>query len=101
MTQPIPPTGQSTAAVAPAAGRKKTGESPVLAKACQDFEAIFLQAMFKGMRSTGVEGGLLDQGKEQELFQEMMDAEVAKAAAAQNTLGIAKAMLRQFEEKKD
>ncbi|NTV14066.1 MAG: hypothetical protein HGA96_09105 [Desulfobulbaceae bacterium] len=89
----------STAAT-PTPGRKTPGESPVLKKACQDFEALFLHAMFKGMRSTSIEGGLLENGKEQEIFQDLLDTEVANAAAAQNTLGIAQSLLRQFEEKK-
>lgn len=88
------------AAAAPSADRKNKGESPALNKACQDFEALFLHALFKGMRSTGVEGGLMEKGKEQEIFEDLLDTEVANAAAAKNTLGIAQSLLRQFEGKK-
>ena len=86
--------------VAPAPARKGAVEDPALAKACQDFEAIFLQSLFKSMRSSMIEGGLIEKGQEQEIYQELLDMEVAKAAAAQNTLGIGRAMLRQFQEKK-
>jgi len=86
---------------AAAAGRqKKNSGSPALNKACQDFEAIFLHELFKGMRSTGIESGLLEKGKEQEIFQDMLDTEVSNAAASKNTLGIAKTLLRQFDKKK-
>lgn len=101
MTMPIDTSNQPPAAAAPTERRKNPGESPALNKACQDFEALFLRAMFKGMRSTGIESGLLEKGKEQEIFQDMLDTEVANAAAAQNTLGIAQSLLRQFEGKKD
>lgn len=101
MTLPIDANNKPSAAAAPTGQRKNPGESPALNKACQDFEALFLRAMFKGMRSTGIEGGLLEKGKEQEVFQDMMDTEIANAAAAKNTLGIAQSLLRQFEEKKD
>jgi len=101
MTLPIDASNKPPAAAVPTERRKNPGASPALNKACQDFEALFLKAMFKGMRTTGIESGLLEKGKEQEVFQDMMDTEVANAAAAKNTLGIAQSLLRQFGEKKD
>lgn len=84
-------------AIAPAGPRKNNSDSPPLKKACQDFEALFIRELFKGMRSTAIESGLMDKGKEQEIFEDMLDTEVANAAAAQNTLGIAQSLLKQFE----
>ena len=69
-----------------------------LDKACQDFEAVFLKALFKGMRSTAIDGGLFEKGNDQEIFREMLDMEVAKAAAAQNTLGVGQALLKKLQE---
>ncbi len=100
MKFPIAANSNPPAATATSDRLKNNRDSPALNKACQDFEALFLHALFKGMRSTGVEGGLMEKGKEQEIFEDLMDTEVANAAAAQNTLGIAKSLLRQFEEKK-
>jgi len=77
--------------------RQKNRESPTLNRACQDFEALFLHELFKGMRATGIEGGLVEKGNEQEIFQDLLDTEVANTAAAQNTLGIARSLMRQFE----
>jgi len=75
----------------------QTGE---LSGPCQDFEAIFLHAIFKGMRSITIDGGLLEKGEDREIFQDFMDMEVAKAAAAQNALGIGEALLRELQDPK-
>jgi len=85
---------------ATAGRRKTTSELSPLNKTCQDFEAVFLHELFKGMRTTGIESGLLEKGPEQDIIQDMLDTEVANAAAAQNTLGIAKSLLKQFGDKK-
>lgn len=99
MTLPVDPLSPPAAAT-PSERRQSNRVSPALTKACQDFEALFLHALFKGMRSTGVDGGLLEKGKEQEIFEDLLDTEVANAAAAKNTLGIAQVLLREFTEKK-
>jgi len=65
---------------------------------CREFEAIFLQQMFKEMRSSIPRGGLLDEGMEQNLYEEMMDAEAAKALAFGRGIGIAEGLYRQLEE---
>ena len=69
-----------------------------LAKPAQDFEAIFLHALFKGMRSTTIDGGLFEKGKDREIFLDFLDMEMAKAAAAQNALGIGQALLKQLQD---
>lgn len=71
-------------------------DDAALRKTCQEFEAIFVQSMFKAMRSTVPAGGLFQGGMAQDTFQEMMDLEVAKASAEQGRLGIAEALYRQL-----
>ena len=71
-------------------------DDAALRKTCQEFEAIFVQSMFKAMRSTVPAGGLFQRGMAQDSFQDMMDLEVAKASAEQGRLGIAEALYRQL-----
>ena len=71
-------------------------DEAALRKTCQEFEAIFVQSMFKAMRSTVPAGGLFQGGMAQDSFQDMMDLEVAKASAEQGRLGIAEALYRQL-----
>lgn len=73
-----------------------------LKKACKDFEAIFFNQILKSMRKTVTKTDLFGSQKEEEIFQDMMDAEVSKTAAQQNSIGIADMLYRQlstaFEE---
>lgn len=85
--------GQNLKADAKDASRQ---DDAALRKTCQEFEAIFVQSMFKAMRSTVPAGGLFQGGMAQDTFQEMMDLEVAKASAEQGRLGIAEALYRQL-----
>lgn len=71
-------------------------DDAALRKTCQEFEAVFVQSMFKAMRSTVPAGGLFQRGMAQDSFQDMMDLEVAKASAEQGRLGIAEALYRQL-----
>ncbi|OHB24724.1 MAG: hypothetical protein A2X84_14430 [Desulfuromonadaceae bacterium GWC2_58_13] len=72
-----------------------------LRKTCQQFEAIFVQSMFKAMRSTVPDGGLFPKGMAEESFQDLMDMEVAKSAAEQGRLGLGDALFQQLSGKVD
>jgi len=65
-------------------------------KVCQEFEAIFIRTLIKGMRATVPDGGLLDKSTGRELFEEMMDSEIATQAARKNDYGIAEILYRQL-----
>jgi peptidoglycan hydrolase FlgJ len=78
-------------------GPAKGADAEKLRETCQQFEAIFVQQMLKEMRGTVPEGGLLPRNMGQDYFQEMMDAEVAKAAAIQGHFGIGEALFRQLQ----
>ena len=71
-------------------------DDAALRQTCREFEAIFVQSMFKAMRSTVPAGGLFQRGMAQDSFQDMMDLEVAKASSEQGRLGIAEALYRQL-----
>lgn len=81
----------------PANRRSKGNDPAALRKVCQEFEAILTQSLFKGMRATVPAGGLVERGMGTEIFEEMMDVEVAKKAAQGQGLGIADALYRQLQ----
>ncbi|MGE4560582.1 MAG: rod-binding protein [Desulfobulbus sp.] len=69
-----------------------------LKKACQDFEAIFIQSMFQSMRKTVPEGGLFEKNHATEMYQEMIDQEMASQISRRQSLGLADQMYRQMEK---
>jgi flagellar protein FlgJ len=74
----------------------KTDEQAELKKLCQDFEAVFIQTMFKQMRAAIPEDGYLDTGMGGELFQEMMDTEVAREMARKGGFGLGRLLYESF-----
>ncbi|HKK32695.1 MAG TPA: rod-binding protein [Desulfomicrobiaceae bacterium] len=95
MTTPI------TSSLAPVrVGTEKTNEPDKLRETCQEFEAIFVQTMLKGMRSTVSKDGFIESGQGEEMFEEFMDVEVAKSASRTAGFGIADALYRQMQKLK-
>ncbi|MFP4428247.1 MAG: rod-binding protein [Desulfovermiculus sp.] len=74
----------------------KEGSDRQLLKACEEFEAFFIQAVFKSMRQTIPEGGMIERGNGQKWFEEFMDAEVADSLAQKSDLGIARALYQEM-----
>jgi flagellar protein FlgJ len=77
---------------------KKT-DPEALRRACQQFEAILVQELFKGMRATVSPAGLLEESRSSEIFQELMDQQVAEEVSRRQGLGLAEAMFRQLKGK--
>jgi flagellar protein FlgJ len=69
-----------------------------LRKACQDFEAILIATMFKDMRNTVPDSGLLGESNERQMFVEMMDQQVATELAHSQGLGIGEALYGQLQK---
>lgn len=74
-------------------------EADSLQQAAEQFEAIFLQLVLKNMHAAtdamSSEEGLFS-SKEQQLFRDMHDAQLAQALASTRQLGFAEAMVRQL-----
>jgi peptidoglycan hydrolase FlgJ len=70
-----------------------------LRKSCRDFEAIYAQEMFKAMRKTVPDGGIIKKDMAHELYKEMLDMEMAKATAAGRGNGLGEAMYQQMKNK--
>ena len=65
-------------------------ETEKLKAACDSFEALLMQQMLKQMRATVPKDGLFSGGSAEQLYTEMLDAEVSKEMAADGGLGISR-----------
>lgn len=64
-----------------------------LSKACADFESIFVEQLFKTMRASVPETGLLDGGRAEEIYTGMLDQQIAhEMAHGKGSLGLAHQM---------
>jgi len=82
----------TSSASAPSAA---TQNQASLAKAAQQFEAIFLRQMIGAMRSASLAEGISDSSATEQ-FQSMADSRTADALANKNSMGIAQLLLQQF-----
>ena len=71
-------------------------EDKKLKQACQDFEAVFMGFMLKGMRKTVQKSELFGSSREEEMFTDMMDDEVCKSASRSKSIGIADLLYKQL-----
>jgi len=69
-----------------------------LRKSCREFEAIYINEMYKTMRKTVPDSGLFKKDMGNTLYQEMLDMEMAKLTAEGDGMGIGKAMYEQLKE---
>lgn len=73
-----------------------------LEKAAQQFESVFLNQLLKAMRSTVPENEFFNSGGPTKYYQQMYDAEMAKALSDGNSgMGIARLIVQQFEQNVD
>lgn len=67
-----------------------------LQKACQEFEAIFLNMMLKQMRGSVMEGEFTEKSHAREIFEEMHDEELSKAISQGKGMGLAQQLYQQL-----
>ena len=79
-------------------GMKENQNDEALKQACKDFESIFLSIMFKEMKKTIPEGGLIEKSTGTEIFEDMHMEELSKKIAnTDEGLGIADMLYKQFK----
>lgn len=66
-----------------------------LREACQGFESIFIQKMWQQMRATLPQGGLLH-SRDEKMWQDMYDQELAKSMSSAGGIGLADMMYEQL-----
>lgn len=69
-----------------------------LRNSCREFEAIYINEMYKTMRKTVPDSGLFEKDMANTLYQEMLDMEMARETASGDGMGIGKAMYEQLKE---
>lgn len=67
-----------------------------LRKAAQDLEGLFVEQLFKAMRESVPEGGLIDGGSGEEMFTGLMDQHLAARVPAGWESGLGAALYRQL-----
>jgi peptidoglycan hydrolase FlgJ len=67
-----------------------------LRRATQELEGVFVQELFKAMRETVPEGGIVDGGPGEEMFSSMMDQTISAEAASGWERGLGAALYRQL-----
>jgi flagellar protein FlgJ len=67
-----------------------------LKRACQDFEAYFLNVVFKEMRNSIPKGDLIPKSMAQQTYEEMLDQEISKEGAKSGSIGLADLMYNQL-----
>ena len=67
-----------------------------LKEAAQQFEAIFIQQMYKEMRKTIPDDGLIQRGNADDIYTQLQDMQAAKITAQQGGIGLADLMMQQL-----
>jgi murein DD-endopeptidase MepM/ murein hydrolase activator NlpD len=91
-------TGDARTAEQAKAPHKQWADADVrkLKKACAEFESLFINLVMKQMRKTVAKSGLIDGGKGEQVFTEMMDEEISKQIALRQGIGLKDAMIEQL-----
>jgi peptidoglycan hydrolase FlgJ len=76
----------------------KTKNLQQLRQSTREFEALYIFEVYKSMRQNVPDGGLIEKSFSTELFQEMLDMELARTAAAGEGMGIGKKMYEQLKD---
>ncbi|MCW2278351.1 rod-binding protein [Heliophilum fasciatum] len=94
---------QATGEQSPAAGTGSVAGNPDMEKQkarlkamCQEFEAVFLQQMLKGMRNTVMKSDLVPESPGRDIWESMRDEEYAKTMAKSNQVGLSTLLYNQL-----
>lgn len=75
-----------------------TGDEQKLRKACKEFESILIHQLLTIMRQSIPKTDLFGDRREEELFNSMLDEEIAKQISLTNPLGIADMLYAQLSK---
>ena len=74
----------------------KTKDEVQIREAAEQFEAFFVNMLFKEMRKTVQEGGLTEKSDARETFEGMFDEEMSKKITEAGGIGLADMMVKNF-----
>ncbi|HHU69606.1 MAG TPA: flagellar biosynthesis protein FlgJ [Thermoanaerobacterales bacterium] len=72
----------------------KIKEDDNLMQTCKEFEAIFINMLFKQMKATIPKSNLFDSGLDREIFESMFYEEISKKIAEGEGIGLASELYR-------
>ncbi|MZP28202.1 hypothetical protein GTO91_00490 [Heliobacterium undosum] len=75
---------------------EKEKERKRLREACQEFEALYIHQMLKGMRSTVPKSDLIEEAPGRKIWESMLDEEYAKSMAKREEVGLAKMLYKEL-----
>ncbi len=67
-----------------------------LKKACQEFEAIMLDMLYKQMKATVIKSDLIEADPGKEIFESMLDEQLMEQAAKTGSIGLAESLYKQL-----
>lgn len=67
-----------------------------LKKACQEFEAIMLDMLYKQMKATIIKSDLVEEDPGRDIFESMLEEELMEQAAKRGSLGLADSLYKQL-----
>jgi flagellar protein FlgJ len=76
---------------------KKDHDLKALRESCRDFEAIFVQQMYQAMRKNVPDNGLLPRDNATQIYQDMLDTQMARETAKGKGIGIGEKMYTQMK----
>ncbi len=77
-------------------GDKGSSEKEKLTILAKEFESIFMNQMLKTMRATISKSGLIDGGRGEEIFTEMLDEEMSRQMAFSQKDGLSASLVEQL-----
>ncbi|NLF25206.1 MAG: hypothetical protein GX589_06045 [Deltaproteobacteria bacterium] len=80
-------------------GGKKAPDLAEVEKSATQFEALLLQQMFKSMWETLPKEGMLSGSREEELFRDMLNENLAKEVSEKQSIGIKKVVLSEMNKR--
>ena len=75
---------------------RKSRDLDSLKESSREFETMFVMEMYKAMRKAVPDGGLFEKSNATDIFQGMLDQELAKETTKGKGMGIAQAMYDQM-----
>lgn len=81
-----------------AAKAKAAKEDAKMKEACKGFEAMFLNMMYKQMRSTVQKGGMFGDSNAEQIMQDMLDTELVNRMADSGGVGLADMLYKQLKQ---
>lgn len=76
-----------------------SNDDKALKAACQEFEAVMLNIMYKSMKATIIKSDLIEEDAGTEIFESMQDEQLMENASKSGSFGLAEVLYKQLSGK--